>query len=271
MRARPTDRGTDTWRDAALVTGAFVALLWVLEIVDSATGHPLDAYGVQPRSEEGLVGVLVAPMLHFGFDHLVSNTVPVAVLGFLALVTGIARGLVATAIIWVVGGLGVWLFAGSRHHPRRRLGAGLRLDRLPGRPRLPHRPHHRDPHRRRGLPPLQRRPARRAARPARRLVAGPPLRRPRRCPRRARLNGAPATPAETQVSPAQQESRPPGSVLPRAPHDPHGRRHQCAASATTPSEHPRRSSPSGRWRRPSPVPDRCWCARCCRRSTTTTS
>jgi membrane associated rhomboid family serine protease len=107
-------RSTDIWRDAALVTGAFVALLWVLEIVDAATGHPLDAYGVQPRSEEGLVGVLVAPVLHFGFDHLVSNTVPVAVLGFLALVTGLARGLLATAIIWLVGGLGVWLFAGAQ-------------------------------------------------------------------------------------------------------------------------------------------------------------
>ncbi|MDR7254810.1 membrane associated rhomboid family serine protease [Nocardioides sp. BE266] len=106
-------RGTDTWRDAALVTGAFVALLWVLEIVDTASGHQLDTYGIQPRSEEGLVGIAVAPMLHFGFEHLVSNTVPVAVLGFLALVTGVARGLLATAIIWLVGGAGVWLFAGS--------------------------------------------------------------------------------------------------------------------------------------------------------------
>ncbi|WP_374454526.1 rhomboid family intramembrane serine protease [Nocardioides sp.] len=113
-RTTAPSRGTDTWRDAALVTGAFVVLLWVLEIFDSATGHPLDAYGVQPRSEDGLVGVLVAPMLHFGFDHLISNTVPVAVLGFLALVTGIARGLLATAIIWVVGGVGVWLFAGAQ-------------------------------------------------------------------------------------------------------------------------------------------------------------
>ena len=100
-----------------MLTGAFVAVLWVLEIVDTASGHALDAYGVQPRSEEGLVGIALAPLLHFGFDHLVSNTVPVAVLGFLALATGIARGLLATAIIWVVGGLGVWVFAepGSNH------------------------------------------------------------------------------------------------------------------------------------------------------------
>ena len=56
-------------------------------------------------------------MLHFGFDHLVSNTVPVLVLGFLTLATGIGRGLLATAIIWVVGGLGVWVVAppGSIH------------------------------------------------------------------------------------------------------------------------------------------------------------
>ena len=99
------------WKGAALLTGGFVALLWVLEIVDATTGNPLDEYGVQPRTEDGLVGIVLAPVLHFGFDHLVSNTVPVLVLGFLTLATGVARGLAATAVIWVVGGLGVWLFA----------------------------------------------------------------------------------------------------------------------------------------------------------------
>jgi membrane associated rhomboid family serine protease len=113
----PTVERRPAWQQAAVLTGGFVVLLWVLEIFDTASGHPLDDYGVQPRSEEGLLGVVLAPMLHFGFDHLVSNTVPVLVLGFLTLATGIARGLLATAIIWVVGGLGVWLFAqpGSNH------------------------------------------------------------------------------------------------------------------------------------------------------------
>ncbi|MFC7359288.1 rhomboid family intramembrane serine protease [Nocardioides astragali] len=113
----PTMQRRPAWQQAAVLTGGFVVVLWLLEIVDAASGHPLDAYGVQPRSDDGLVGVAVAPMLHFGFDHLVGNTVPVLVLGFLTLATGIARGLLATAIIWVVGGLGVWLFAqpGSNH------------------------------------------------------------------------------------------------------------------------------------------------------------
>jgi membrane associated rhomboid family serine protease len=117
MKDMQTTTREPAWQRAAVLTGGFVVLLWALEIFDAATGHPLDAYGVRPRSEDGLVGVVMAPMLHFGFDHLSSNTVPVLVLGFLTLATGIARGLLATAIIWVIGGLGVWALAqpGSNH------------------------------------------------------------------------------------------------------------------------------------------------------------
>lgn len=100
---------TPVWQRALALVGGFVVLLWVLEIIDAAAGHRLDEYGVQPRDGEGLLGVLFAPLLHAGWTHLESNTVPVLVLGFLVLVTGIARGLAATGVIWLVGGLGTWL------------------------------------------------------------------------------------------------------------------------------------------------------------------
>ncbi|KRB77756.1 rhomboid family protein [Nocardioides sp. Root190] len=101
------------WQVAAAATAGFVALLWVIEVVDVAASHRLDGWGIQPRSGEGLFGILAAPLLHGGWDHLVANTVPALVLGFLTLVTGLARGLAATAIIWVAGGLAVWLLAGG--------------------------------------------------------------------------------------------------------------------------------------------------------------
>jgi membrane associated rhomboid family serine protease len=107
---RPVDRPS-TWGSAAVLTGGFVALLWLLEVVDTAAGHSLDGYGIRPRTTDGLVGVLTAPLLHGGFGHLVANTVPVLVLGFLVLVSGVGRGLAVTATIWVVAGLGVWLIA----------------------------------------------------------------------------------------------------------------------------------------------------------------
>ncbi len=106
-------REIPVWVQAAGTIGAFTALLWVIEAVDAAKNHELDQYGVQPRSDEGLLGILFAPLLHGGWDHLSANSGPLLVLGFLALASGLLRGLAATAVIWVVGGVGVWLVAGS--------------------------------------------------------------------------------------------------------------------------------------------------------------
>ena len=106
-------REIPVWVQAAATIGAFTALLWVIEIVDTAMNHRLDQYGVQPRSGEGLLGILFAPFLHGGWDHLSANSGPLLVLGFLTLAAGLLRGLLATAVIWVVGGVGVWLAAGS--------------------------------------------------------------------------------------------------------------------------------------------------------------
>ncbi|KRA38531.1 rhomboid family protein [Nocardioides sp. Root614] len=101
------------WQVAAVGAAGFVAVLWVIEGIDVAASHRLDGWGIRPRSDEGLLGILAAPLLHGGWGHLVANTVPALVLGFLTLATGIARGLVATAVIWLVGGLAVWLVAGD--------------------------------------------------------------------------------------------------------------------------------------------------------------
>jgi membrane associated rhomboid family serine protease len=99
------------WSQGALGAAAFVAVLWVLEVVDTVASHRLDEYGVQPREGEGLLGILFAPLLHAGWAHLAANTVPALVLLFLVLVSGPARGVQVTAVIWVVGGVGVWLVA----------------------------------------------------------------------------------------------------------------------------------------------------------------
>jgi membrane associated rhomboid family serine protease len=112
---RPDTRSA--WSQAAVGAGAFVVLIWAIEIVDAAVGHRLDEYGVQPREGDGLLGILFAPLLHAGWGHLAANTVPALVLLFLVLVSGLARGLAVTALIWVVGGVGVWLVApaGTTH------------------------------------------------------------------------------------------------------------------------------------------------------------
>ncbi|MBO8194836.1 rhomboid family intramembrane serine protease [Streptomyces oryzae] len=93
-----------------LIVG-WVALLWVLEAVDQASGNALDTFGIQPRRLGELVDVIPSAFMHFGFEHLIANTLPLLILGFLAALRGVGRFLVVATIIVVVSGLGVWLIA----------------------------------------------------------------------------------------------------------------------------------------------------------------
>ncbi len=95
-----------------MVAAGFTVLLYLIEFVDVTlfdTG--LDGYGIEPRSVSGLDGVVFAPLLHGGWPHLSANTVPVLVLGFLAMAGGLRQWAAVTATIWLVGGIGVWFTA----------------------------------------------------------------------------------------------------------------------------------------------------------------
>ena len=101
-------------RRSGLTLVAFAAaLMWLFEIVDQVTGEHLDRFGIEPRDVDGLAGILAAPFLHGGFDHLIGNTIPFLVLGAAIALAGAARVVVVTAIVVVVGGLGTWLVAPS--------------------------------------------------------------------------------------------------------------------------------------------------------------
>ncbi|MFI5779138.1 rhomboid family intramembrane serine protease [Nocardia sp. NPDC051570] len=97
------------WQRAIGLTFVFVALLYGVEGVDELTDYRLNNAGVHPRTLGGLEGIAFAPLLHANWAHLIGNTLPVLVLGVLTLLTGIGRGIAATAIIWVLSGLGQWL------------------------------------------------------------------------------------------------------------------------------------------------------------------
>ncbi|MFB8118691.1 rhomboid family intramembrane serine protease [Streptomyces sp. NPDC055962] len=96
---------------AGVVMIAWVALLWVLEGIDTATGHSLDTYGVSPREPAELADVVPAAFLHSGWEHVASNSVPLLVLGFIAALGGIRRFAAVVLVVIVTSGLGVWLTA----------------------------------------------------------------------------------------------------------------------------------------------------------------
>ncbi|MGV0837808.1 rhomboid family intramembrane serine protease [Mycolicibacterium thermoresistibile] len=105
----PQPKRRPPWVVGGLTILSFVALLYVIEAYDVATGNQLDANGIRPLDTDGLSGVLFAPLLHGSWEHLMANTGPALVLGFLMTLAGMSRFIFATAIIWILGGIGTWL------------------------------------------------------------------------------------------------------------------------------------------------------------------
>ncbi len=95
--------------------------MWLVEVVNWALGHRLNAYGIEPRTVGGLGGILAAPLLHASFAHLASNTVGLAALGALVSLRGERCFVVVTVFVALAGGLATWLFARSAFH----VGASL--------------------------------------------------------------------------------------------------------------------------------------------------
>ena len=103
----------DRAKAAAKLMVGWVALLWLLEVVDVVSGHALDDFGIVPRTSSELVDVVPASFIHLGFAHVAANSVPLLVLGFLAALGGIRRFVAVCALIVVADGLGVWLISPS--------------------------------------------------------------------------------------------------------------------------------------------------------------
>ncbi|MGH3363290.1 MAG: rhomboid family intramembrane serine protease [Nocardioidaceae bacterium] len=108
---RPETEGVTSSRAfvAAQVIAVFVGLLYLVELADTILVNRLDGGGVKPREVDGLDGILFGPLLHAGWGHLMANTVPLLLFGFLILLGGVSRWVAVTAVVWLVGGAGVWL------------------------------------------------------------------------------------------------------------------------------------------------------------------
>ncbi|MGK7885465.1 MAG: rhomboid family intramembrane serine protease, partial [Crocosphaera sp.] len=94
------------------ILGSFVSIFWITELIDIfILQGRLNQYGIKPQSLIGLRGILFAPFLHGGLPHLIGNTVPFLVLGWLVMLQETKDFWIVTALTMLVGGLGVWLFA----------------------------------------------------------------------------------------------------------------------------------------------------------------
>lgn len=109
---RPGSRETTASRarGGLLVVGGFVGVLFVIELFNMLTLHSLNrTFGLRPRSLDGLLDIFTFPLLHANLNHLLSNTLPLVIFGFLVFLSGLRVFLTALAFSWLGSGLTVWL------------------------------------------------------------------------------------------------------------------------------------------------------------------
>lgn len=101
---------------SAVIPLRLVFLMWLFFFLEFNFGLPLSAFGVHPRSLMGLIGIIIAPMVHGNIIHLISNTFPLLFLGgtLFFFYPRIATRVFFRAYIWT--NILVWLFARNANH-----------------------------------------------------------------------------------------------------------------------------------------------------------
>jgi len=92
------------------ILATVVSIFWIIFILNGVIfGGRLNAFGILPRNLIGLRGILFAPFLHGSFYHVLANTAPFIVLGWLVMLRNIKDFYFVSFISALVSGLGTWL------------------------------------------------------------------------------------------------------------------------------------------------------------------
>ncbi|WKN42291.1 rhomboid family intramembrane serine protease [Tunicatimonas pelagia] len=99
-----------------LVPARLVFLMWGVFFLDQLYPIDLAMFGILPRTIRGLIGIITAPMLHGSVTHLVSNTMPVLILGTVLFMfyRRVANQVFLQCYFFT--GVLVWLFARTSIH-----------------------------------------------------------------------------------------------------------------------------------------------------------
>ena len=106
-----SERARANFRLAFKIALGFVALIWLIDILNWALDLELQRFGVRPRQFAGLPGILLAPLLHGGPVHLIANSLPLLVLGTGMLYLYPNSALKVLPAVYLGPGIAVWLFA----------------------------------------------------------------------------------------------------------------------------------------------------------------
>jgi membrane associated rhomboid family serine protease len=97
-----------------LLPTLLVVICWSLFSINYFFNLELFQFGISPRKLDGLVGILVAPMLHVEFNHLLNNTLPLFILS--SMLFYFYKPIAWPVFFWIYFISGIWLWVGGRNN-----------------------------------------------------------------------------------------------------------------------------------------------------------
>lgn len=115
LAANPREESTRPigWGQALAVMAVLLGVLWVVEAVNVVMDYRLNRAGLEPRTVDGLWGVLTMPVLHADAYHLLANSGPFLLIGWVVMLAGPRTFALITGLCWLLGGLITWAIGPS--------------------------------------------------------------------------------------------------------------------------------------------------------------
>ena len=98
------------------IPAIFIAIFWVIKIFEELGNLDFGFLGIYPRSVKGIIGLFFWPFIHGNYDHLISNTATFFILGASVLFFYPNIAYKVAFYLFVITGIGVWLFARNAYH-----------------------------------------------------------------------------------------------------------------------------------------------------------
>jgi membrane associated rhomboid family serine protease len=100
-------------RASIYTTLGFIFLIWLIKAVEWVQESSFSHFGILPRQESGIKGILFAPLIHGDVFHLITNTVPLILLGIGLLY--FYRKIAFEVLFWIWISTGAWTWAIARN------------------------------------------------------------------------------------------------------------------------------------------------------------
>ena len=94
----------------------FPVVMWMVYLISLSLNLDLSRMGILPRDMIGILGIISGPVVHANLSHLLSNTMPLLILGWTIFFFYSKVSYKSFIVIYVLTGLFVWLFARQVYH-----------------------------------------------------------------------------------------------------------------------------------------------------------